>query len=383
MSSPEMNRKRVIRFLFGFVVFCVIWGAASILFYSIWTHDAFHTDFFPRWAGMQELFSGNRDLYSEMTTRALQIRMYGKPLPPQVDQQGFAYPAILVVFLFPFGLIPDMRIASALWEGLSIIILVASLLLVRKSYPVNIPIIILILGVFWGYSLMMVFNGQFTVFPFFAFALGMAGYLERRDWISGAGLSIGLVKPELMLVPIIFFFLFAIRERRFKIVGGFLLAAFTAFAVSVLFVGWWIPGWINAVVRYAGYAKPQWPIMELFVQSPWLLVGLIIFLAGSLSCIWKDKKDLLMASIPLGMLLLPQTLLYSNTMLVIPMFAAWQSKSRWGGILIWIFGWLWLASPISISTWRAQGILLPILVMLLLVFAAITSPQQEEKERKI
>jgi len=106
-------------------------GGVSIAIYSTWIHGADHRDSYPRWAGVRLALFNEQDLYSQETTRLMQLELYVAPLPPDADQQGFAYPAQLVVLLFPFWFIDDVEAAAAAWVGLSILIILSTLYLAR------------------------------------------------------------------------------------------------------------------------------------------------------------------------------------------------------------------------------------------------------------
>src|SRR5262245_48996182 len=63
--------------------------------YFGWIHGADHRDFYPWWAASRLAIFESRDPYSADTIRQMQITLYGAPLPPDRDQQGFHYPAHL------------------------------------------------------------------------------------------------------------------------------------------------------------------------------------------------------------------------------------------------------------------------------------------------
>ncbi len=81
----------------------VLWAAFSSATYLGWIHGADHRDFYPWWAAARLHFLDGRDPYALDTTRQMQILLYGHPIPPELDQQAFHYPAQLLVLLFPCG----------------------------------------------------------------------------------------------------------------------------------------------------------------------------------------------------------------------------------------------------------------------------------------
>ena len=64
------------------------------------------SDLYPRWLGARELLLHGRDPYRDEITREIQARYYGRVLDPTRpndprDQQAFAYPVYVVLFLAP------------------------------------------------------------------------------------------------------------------------------------------------------------------------------------------------------------------------------------------------------------------------------------------
>ena len=82
-----------------------LWAGISLITYKIRILDADHRDFYTRWDGARLSIFSNHDLYSKETTRLIQTEPYEKELGLKADQQGFTYPAQLVVELFPFWFI--------------------------------------------------------------------------------------------------------------------------------------------------------------------------------------------------------------------------------------------------------------------------------------
>jgi len=346
-----------------------LWAITAFLSYRVWVHGADHRDFYPRWAGVRRLLSGSRDLYSQEAVRAIQVSLYGAPLPADRDQQAFAYPAQLAVLLIPFGLIPNVEIATAIWQGLSLILVLFALLLLRPHAPGPIPLYVILAFVFWHYTLLMLFQGQITAIPFAAVVAGAVAFLQHRDFLAGVALSLGVVKPELAFLPIGALTVLSLREKRPCLLVGFLVGSLVLFGASLLIAGWWVPTWITSLGQYAVYAKVVWPLGESWRLSPLLAVAFIIGVAAMLLTTPRSTWTLIGASVPAGMLLLPQTLTWGLTMLAVPLLLSWRHHGRIAVIAVWILGWLALFIRPLPDWWKIQAVAMPALSVATLILA--------------
>ena len=346
-----------------------LWAALSALFYMTWTHGADHRDFYPRWAGARLALFEHQDPYSLESTRQIQLELYGRELPDGVDQQGFAYPAQLIVELLPFWFIGNVEVATAVWQGLSVlgVIWIAVLL---HGVQEKIPFPLLLCMLIWQYPILMIFQGQVTVLPLAAFGIGYWAYLQRRDHLAGFVLAFGLVKPELMLLPLAAFIYLALRERRWAFLTSLFLSEVALFLSSVVIAGWWVPGWISAVNRYAQYAQTSWAPGIVGEIHPSLTILLLLLIGLILLKLRHESRVLLSCSIPLGMLLFPQTLIWGLTLLVAPLVLLWKRTSRWGIFGVWAAGWLLILTSPWQWGWKIQNLLIPTLTLGLIYWAA-------------
>ena len=85
----------------------LLWGRLSVAIYSTWIRGADHRDLYRWWAGIRLALFNEQDLYSQETTRPMQLELCSAPLPSDAGQQGFAYPAELLAILFPCPARPD------------------------------------------------------------------------------------------------------------------------------------------------------------------------------------------------------------------------------------------------------------------------------------
>ncbi len=298
----------------------------------------------------------------------MQILLYGAPLVPEADQQAFAYPAQIILQLAPFWWIDDVRVATAVWQGMSVILLIASLIVLLTSLE-DVPRWLVAPAFLWQYTLLMLFQGQFTVLLFAALAFGFALYARQRDVLAGIVFALGMVKPELMLFPAVAFALHALLTRRYGFLFVLAGCGLALLGVTIAMFGWWIPRWLAEVSAYQGFAQSAYAWQTAWEINPALGVVLLVFMAFGISALVRSLRLLLAGSVPLGMLLLPQTLLWGLMLLVIPLLASWRGSARIGVILVWLAGWatLFLVQR-NANSWRAESLVLCVLALAVVVW---------------
>ena len=343
-----------------------LWATFSVATYLGWIHGADHRDFYPWWAAARLHFFEGRDLYALDTTRQMQILLYGHPIALNLDQQAFHYPAQLLVLLFPLWFIGNVEVGAAIWSGLSVVFLLASLAILNRLSIRPRPVSVLVALLIWQYPLLMIFQVQITALPLISLAAAYWAYSRHKDGLAGISMSLALVKPELTLVPWAVLTGIALYNRRWRLPVFFIGTQAGLFLLSLVAAGWWLPGWIAAVSRYSSYAKSTWAPLTAWQISPLLAVGVLVGLGLVLSSLRHSPTALFAASIPLGLLTLPQTPFWNLTMLLIPLSLAWQGKGRWVVAFTWVLGWVLFPFP---TTWQIQYLVFPLLALLALALA--------------
>jgi hypothetical protein len=348
----------------------LLWLFASLIAYQIWVHGADHRDFYPRWAGTRLVIEGTDDLYSEDTTNRIQQALYGHEIPANQDQQGFAYPGLILPLILPFCLLEDVEIATSVWIGFSFILLVITLHnLLSNRWESYLP------GIFflsiWPYTVLSLFQGQVSCLVLASLGLGYVSFLHRRYLLGGLLLSVSLIKPELIVLPIFILLYINNGKSRLKAIIGLALGGSILFAISILMIGWWVPDWISSLPLYASYAQVAWIVVEANHLHPILSVGLILA-AILIFIVLRNQRDMLFASsIPLQLLMFPQTLLWCLTLLGIPLAIIFRYGSKLPIYLISILGWCFLLLKFGSSWWKLQIGILSLVSLILILYVGL------------
>jgi len=349
-------------------LFVALWLGTAVLFWTIWIHGTYHTDFYPWWAGVRVWLSskGAVSLYDLETTQHIQRLLYGHLLAPTQDQQGFAYPAPLALVILPFAMLPNREIAAALWTGLGCSLTVLLVYLWTRSAR----------QVLWvlSWPFMMVALYQAQIEPLIGGLLlgSVMAASQKRDTWSGFLTPFALLKPQSTLLFVVGWLVHMLRTRRGKALRAFGISAFVLFGGSLLLWGWWVPEWVAALSRYKGYAQVVWaPRIWAYSRVGGLLwtlifVGLVLR-AGRQARRNPAFEFVLALSLPLAMLLLPQSPIWSLGFLPMSLILVQKNQvPRLSNLLVSVVGWLsfagYLVWPAS-RWWMVQMQWIPLLVL--------------------
>jgi hypothetical protein len=135
--------------------------------------------------------------------------------------------------------------------------------------------------------------------------------------------------------------------------------------LSVILVGWWFEDWFTALVRYTQYAKSVWPVGFLWDFSPFLVLGLLTAIGAAIYKLRRDENALFAATIPIQVLLFPQTLIWGLSILCVPLVMVWNWGMRKWVIGMWLLGWILFLSSTDSEWWKYQIVIVSLITLLL------------------
>ena len=208
-------------------------------------------DFVQRWHGARVLLLEHRNPYSPDVTEEIQMALVGRQLAPDRCQQGFLYPPFVALtiphFLLPLGLGLSVWIVT-----LQVLLVASTWLIVYCSTEVGeistaLMLLLTLAGVTFRYSLLNLGYGQFSIL--ILFWLIVTWWLWNRGQFLLAGVALTQVasKPQLALLLIPMWLLLALAHRRWRFVAGFGVAMAILLSLPFLFVGNWIPEFVEGL----------------------------------------------------------------------------------------------------------------------------------------
>jgi len=298
------------------VLFLAIFCAASMAYYhlallvpkaieartaqGLGNGYSFGADFYPIWLTSRESLLHHRDPYSRLTTRQIQIGLFGRPLdarhsdPP--DDRAFANPAFAVALVWPVALMPFsvMRVALAmilLVATASSVMLWLRVLRLRTDRAMFTSFLLLTLS---SYAVLEgLYAEQMGLVVGFLLAASLAALVGERCFLSGSLLALTLAKPQMTVLIAAYLLLWSAaqwRSRR-QFAAGFLLISAALGTSSLLLWPRWIPEWLQLLRDYRQHSTP--PLVDYLLGDslgpgvgPILVAALLV---GALAIAWRMR----------------------------------------------------------------------------------------------
>lgn len=292
-------------------------------------------DFFPRWYGGKVLLLEGRNPYDRQVALEAQLGLFGRYTEPWEDQVAFAYPLYTLLFFLPLVYVP-YAVAQAVWMVVLQFGLVLGAILSMRLVHWRVPLWLLGLTLLWavffypgGRSIIL---GQFSVIVFGCIAVALFAFSQRRDYLGGACLALATVKPQMVFMVIPLLLLWALVQRRWRIVIGFGGALVGLTLVTMVLVPTWPQDFYSGLFAYSGYVGFYSPIENLTrtfaapIAIP-LANGLSVVLLGFMLFtwwqVWRKKVGwftwALMLTLIIGNLVAFRSATTNHVMLYLPL----------------------------------------------------------------
>jgi hypothetical protein len=217
-------------------------------------------DFLVHWTGLRLFFQKGISPYSDEAATQIQILAYGHPANPGQHELRVAYPIYSVLIFGPFLLLDNFNLARAFWMTLLELTLLGlsfvSIKLTGWKPRLGILVAFLLFSIFWYHGLRTVINGNAVLLVGLALTGSIALIKNGLDEAAGFVLALSTIKPQVVLVFIVYIFFWAIVKRRFKIILWFAITLGILIAFGALLIPDWITQNLREVLRYASYNPP-------------------------------------------------------------------------------------------------------------------------------
>lgn len=296
----ENRRTTLVLLLMSVAAIIVITGLTYVN-YRFAIDNPGGNDFLSRWVGTRMFLTRGWSPYSEETTREIHVMAYGRAAEPDEDQVLFVYPLYSIILTAPYGLIANYPLARALWmTTLEISLVVITLLgisLSRWKIPSWMILLLAIFSVLWYHGLRPIINGNPSILVALLLTLSFFAIRSQLDALAGFLLALTTIKPQMIVLVILFVLVWSISQRRWTILWSFLGSMLIFIAGTSLFISDWVIQNIQQILSYPVYTLAGTPgsIFRLWLpgvgrQLGW---GLTILLSVVLLLEWRNawKKD--------------------------------------------------------------------------------------------
>jgi hypothetical protein len=340
--------------VFGRLPLYAIWvgyGALAVVGLGLWllvilqsgsfaTYTA-RADFAGSYTGASAVWSGSSarlyDVPTQESIHAARIAPYGAYSLPI-----FNYPAWNAVLLAPLAELP-YPIAFALWLILNLLAAGVALVMLVRSTASSVDAytrVGLTALACWPLTLTLL-EGQMGVLVWLGLVGGLTALQRGHDRQAGAWLLLGLVKPQLLVLPLLALLL----SGRHRALAAFCAGALGILAGSVAIAGNWLPSYAGLLVNFVQPEAKLGDLPELMVNWRGLVFALpnssqsvanllaIVLGAGSLAVFAALARRYRAAgpevvfgiSILVGLLLNPHLYLYDTVIAITTGLVLWRA----------------------------------------------------------
>jgi hypothetical protein len=243
-KSLRLARPLRWEYTFLFVVGLVFWG-------GYWLHEGsalrvgYRMDFLGIYVGPRMLVSGVGSQLYDLPTQAAFSAAAVQPL--KRGPMPFIYPAYVAVILKPLGL---LKFTSALkiWFLVNLTAVFWSALRLARFFGCRRldQLAVLVIFLAWWPLQLTLIQGQIGLMPTVGFTEALIALRARREWRAGCWFSLGLMKPQMILFPILWF----LMRRCWRVLAAFTVVSLAVVGVSIVAVGFWIPNYIHFLAEY-------------------------------------------------------------------------------------------------------------------------------------
>jgi hypothetical protein len=256
--------------------------------------EAGGTDFLIYRTASRELILDGNSPYAELVALKNQVAFYGRPARPPENELRVVYPIYTTIFFAPFSLVADFNLARTLWmTALQAALLVLTFFCLRVTgWQPGLLLLTMLLffSLLWYHAISAVTSGNVVVLVALIIAAVFFALKSGKDELAGILLALTTIKPQVVLLLVLFIFIWSILNRRWPIIFWFVVGIVFLSLGGMVFIPDWPIQFLNSALRYLEYASLDTP-GEVFTQwwpgiGARLGVGLSILLSIVLLVEW-------------------------------------------------------------------------------------------------
>jgi hypothetical protein len=114
--------------------------------------------------------------------------------------------------------------------------------------------------------------------------------VQDRPLLAVLGLLGAMVRPEVVLLPLLVLLVAAWKEGYRQVAFGWVGGMALLWLMTRVWIGPWVASYLSGIRAYAGYSFPRWPPMALGLA--WLagLIAIVVLAWGA--WMWRQTRSL-------------------------------------------------------------------------------------------
>jgi len=269
-----LNKRRSVAWSLG-LGFVVVSGFLGLLIWGNLNYARQNpggNDFLVHWVGTRSFLVDGSSPYSDQTALRIQTLAYGRPALAGEHQLRVAYPLYSIILFFPFALFSDFTVARAVWmTTLEVgLILLAILTIQLAGWKPNLfmLVIFILFSLLWYNAVRPVINGNAVILVSLGIVGAMLAIRNKADELAGILLALTTIKPQVVLVFLIFIVFWSTYNRRWRLIAWLIGTTLILAAIAWFLIPDWILQNIREIIRYPGYNPPGTPGAALATWFP-------------------------------------------------------------------------------------------------------------------
>jgi hypothetical protein len=328
-------------------------------------------DFYSPWVGTRELLLHRRNPYGPEVSREIQIAFYGhainqsyeQPEIRLVNEQRFAYPVYEVFLMAPLAYANFADVQR--WAHFVLGLLTAlNVFLCLSMLHWRLPWEAVTAMTLFTLSSPQIAQGlrHEQLGMVVGCLLTAAAWCVNKNRLATAGvlLAISTIKPQMVLLPLCWFVIWAVgnSRERWRVLAGFMATLAALIGGGELILHGWLGYFFTGIIAYRRYA-PNSSVLQMALGETLGQIFGVFIVIGLLVLAWQNRKVaghsrdfiFIAALFLMGALLtFPLFTPFNQVMLILPamlILRDWKSLPRFSRLLfIVIMGWPWIVSSL-------------------------------------
>lgn len=249
MSFPVPAALRLARTLRLQYVILLAVGVAFWSAYLVHERDVLHVgykmDFVGIYVGARMVATGAQSQLYDLQAQAAFSAAAVAPLKRSI--MPFVYPAYVAMILDPLGKL-EFRSALKVWSLINVAALLWIVIRLARFFGCTVweQVLVLVIFLAWPPLQVTLMQGQMGLMPTLAFTESLIALRAGRQWRAGCWLSLGLMKPQMILFPLLWFLL----RGSWRMLVAFSVVTVGVVVASVAAFGFWIPEYLHFLAEY-------------------------------------------------------------------------------------------------------------------------------------
>lgn len=255
-----LHLSRTKKYVLIVLIIVILLGGLLYANYIFSKNNPGGNDFLVHWVGTRSFLVDGLSPYSDAVALRIQTLVYGRAAQAGEHELRVAYPLYSILLFMPFSLISDYTWARAAWMTLLEVGLIGLMLMSLKIVGWRpkpwLMALLLAFSLLWYHAMRPLVLGNVIILQTLCIVSALSAIKDGEDGRAGLLLAFATIKPQVVLVPYMFIFVWIIYQKRWRLLGWFTATMVLLMAFATLMLpSWWLEN-LREVLRYPAYNPP-------------------------------------------------------------------------------------------------------------------------------